>query len=170
MARACSVCAHEEAFAINETLVLEGKSNRATARHFGLHHDAVRRHREHIPELLLQARDSLELYNIETILGKIEELERETLEQLEGAKGKEDGRLVLSAIREQRQNLELVARVLQIINTAPQLTVLVNHPQWVTLRTNIMAALQPHPEARVAVAGAIEQSLQDERSENNGRS
>jgi DNA-binding NarL/FixJ family response regulator len=47
---------------INEALVVEGQSNRAIAGQYGLGRESVRRHRAHIPELLLKARDDLEGY------------------------------------------------------------------------------------------------------------
>ena len=55
MPRACTICTAKDAVTINEDLVLRGKSNRAISRQYGLHHDAVRRHREHIPDLLVKA-------------------------------------------------------------------------------------------------------------------
>jgi hypothetical protein len=62
MSQACSVCTHPDSLDINEALVIEGRSNRAVARQFGLHHDAVRRHRKHIPELLVRAAEDFQSY------------------------------------------------------------------------------------------------------------
>jgi transposase len=86
MPRECTVCAHPDAVLINEAIVVEGKSNRAIASHYGLGREAVRRHKEHIPKLLLKARENLDAYNAASILSKIETLQHETLEQLAGAK------------------------------------------------------------------------------------
>jgi hypothetical protein len=49
LARSCSVCQHEDSVLINEALVVQGLSNRAMTRQFGLSKDAVRRHWQHIP-------------------------------------------------------------------------------------------------------------------------
>jgi MinD-like ATPase involved in chromosome partitioning or flagellar assembly len=138
---------------INEALVVEGQSNRAIAGQYGLGRESVRRHRAHIPELLLKARDDLEGYEMDTILRKIEDLERETLEQLEGAKEEdEDRRVVLAAIREQRQNIELLAKVAQLIDQAPKVNMVLIAPQ---VQQVIIQALAPYPQARLAVADAL---------------
>ena len=156
MSRQCSVCAHPESLAINEALILEGKSNRATASQFGLDKESVRRHKTHIPDLLVQASDDLQNYETDTILHKIESLERETLEQLEAAKEEGgDRRVVLAAIREQRQNIELLARVAKLIDERPQIDIHLN-PEWIELRSLIVMAVQPYPEARESVLRALE--------------
>jgi hypothetical protein len=150
--RNCTVCFHPDSLLINEALILEGKSNRAVASQYGLDREAIRRHKSHIPDLLLKARDDLEGYDTDTILRKIEDLERETLEQLEEAKAdKGDRRIVLAAIREQRQNLELLARLVQLIDASPRVNILIT-PQ---VQQVIISALSPYPEARQAVADAL---------------
>jgi hypothetical protein len=155
MPRVCTVCAHEDAFEINEAIVGVGgqKSNRAIARQYDLHHDAVRRHKDHIPELLVQASQDRQGYEADAILSRIEDLERETLEQLEAAKTDEDldRRVILQAIREQRGNIELVAKVKQLIDQAPKVEVLIA-PQ---VQQVIIDSLHPFPEARLAVATAL---------------
>ncbi len=154
MPRTCSVCLHPESLAINEALILEGRSNRATASQYGLDKEAIRRHKQHIPELLLNARDDLSDFEMDSILLKIEHLEQETLRQLEEAKTDEemDRRVVLAAIREQRQNIELLAKLAQLIDTAPKINVLISPG----IQQAIIGALAPYPEARLAVADALE--------------
>jgi hypothetical protein len=87
-------------------------------------------------------------------LAGIERLERETLEQLEAAKDEGDRRVVLSAIREQRGNIELVARIRQLIDERP-VTNIVLSPEWVRIRGAMIEALEPYQEARIAVAGRL---------------
>jgi hypothetical protein len=153
--RACTVCSHPESLTINEALILEGKSNRAVASQFELDRESIRRHKAHIPELLFKARDDFEAYEMDTILRKIEDLERETLTQLQGAKEEEeDRRVVLAAIREQRQNIELLAKVSQLIDQAPKVNVVLISPQ---VQQVIIQALAPYPEARLAVASALKE-------------
>jgi hypothetical protein len=155
MTRSCLVCSHPDAVEINEALIVEGVPNRRVAARYELSETTVRRHREHIPELLVEASNHESIYGAEEILGKIEDLQRETLEQLEGAKGEDDRRLVLHAIREARHNLELVAKVRQLINDAPQINIALS-PEWIRVRGVIVGALEEHPEARGSVLRAIE--------------
>jgi len=82
------------------------------------------------------------------------------VEQLKAAKediedGDGDRKLILAAIREQRSNLELVAKVKQIIDKAPQVN---NTVVMIDERVTdaIIAALAPYPEARLAVSNALE--------------
>jgi hypothetical protein len=60
----------------------------------------------------------------------------------------------LGAIREARGNLELLAKLLGELDERP-VNVLLS-PEWLNLRTVIVTALEPHPEARGAVLEAIE--------------
>jgi hypothetical protein len=76
MPQKCTVCSHENALWINEALVVEGKANRVIARQYDLHHDAVRRHREHIPELLVEGAKHTSAFEVDAILMRIEDLER----------------------------------------------------------------------------------------------
>jgi len=150
----CSVCAHSESFEINEALIVEGASVRHVAEQFGLSASAVQRHKSHIPELLVQAREHADTYEAGAIFDRIERLERETLEQLEAEKASDevDRRIVLQAIREQRGNIELVAKVMQLIDQAPKMELILISPQ---VQQVIIRALAPYPQARLAVANAL---------------
>ena len=135
MSQACSVCTHPDSLDINEALVIEGHSNRAVARQFALHHDAVRRHRKHIPQLLVKAAEDFQSYEAASILARVEHLEHETLEVLEALKDEEDPdqRAILLAIREQRANIELIAKIRQLIDQAPQVNILLTQ-EWIRRR------------------------------------
>ena len=150
----CSVCNHPESFEINEELIVEGASVRDIAGRYGLEKSTVQRHKVHIPGLLVKAREDWQGYEADAILERIERLERETLEQLEAAKtGDEvDRRIVLQAIREQRGNIELVAKVKQLIDQAPKTEVVLISPR---VQQVIVQALAPYPEARKAVADSL---------------
>jgi hypothetical protein len=154
MPRPCTICAHYEVHSINVALV-QREPYRALARQYSVSRDALRRHScEHLPRLLVEACEELEAYEASSILARIERLERETLEQLEAAKDEGDRRVVLSAIREQRGNIELVARIRQLIDERP-VTNIVLSPEWVRIRGAMMEALEPYQEARIAVAGRL---------------
>jgi hypothetical protein len=132
---------------------LHKQSNRGIARQFGLDDEAVRRHRAHIPQLLIQAANHEEIYGVEQILGRVEDLQRKTIDILERSEEEDDDR-ALRAIREARANLELIAKVRQLISDAPQVN-FVFSPEWVSLRTVIVQALEPYDEAKAAVVCAL---------------
>jgi hypothetical protein len=137
--------------------VLHKQSNRAIASQFGIDRNAIQRHREHIPELLIQAANHEEVYRVEELLSRVEELQRRTLDILECAEDEDHDR-ALRAIREARSNLELVAKIRQLIDQAPQVNIaLFEHPDYQRLEDAIVRALEPYAAARWAVADALKE-------------
>lgn len=64
-------------------------------------------------------------------------------------------RTALSAIREARGNLELLAKLLGELDERPVVNLNVS-PEWLELRAVIVGALEPYTDARGAVLRAIE--------------
>jgi hypothetical protein len=155
MPRECTVCSHPDTMAINEALVVEGQSNRAIASQYDLGREAIRRHRKHIPELLVQASRAEEVAGADLILDKLSGLEDEARVALEATRESQEWRTYLAAIAEIRENVKLLAQVsgklreIQINNT--QVSVLIA-PQ---VHQAIVAALEPYPNAKLAVAQAL---------------
>jgi hypothetical protein len=166
VSRSCTVCSHPESFEINERLVgIGGKlSLRNIAKQYGLNYQAINRHREHIPELLAQASRAEEVAQADGLLDRVEDLQRRTLAILEAAEETSDYRTALAAIRESRSNLELIGEVTKELNRTPTLNFHLN-PEWIELRTAILVALEPHPEAAASVSRAM---LEIEENGNRG--
>jgi hypothetical protein len=154
LSRRCTVCRHPESFAINEALVLEKVSNRAITRQFGLHHDAVRRHRKHIPELLVKASQAMEVAQADDLLEEVRSLQRRAYAILNTAEQTGELRTALAAIREVRGNLELLAKLLGELDERPVIN-LTTSPEWIELRAVIVTALEPHQDAQESVLKAI---------------
>jgi len=154
MRRSCSVCSHPDSLSVNEALVVEGRSLRDIGRQYGLDKSALQRHKAHIPHLLLQASRHTESFEADSILLRIEDLERRTLKRLEILEEEDDAdhRTILQAIREQRANIELIARVRQIIDSAPKIVTV--HISDEAYRA-IAGALEQFPEAQFAVVDAL---------------
>ena len=63
----------------------------------------------------------------------------------------------LAAIKESRAILETVARVTGELDTHPQVTVnVLGSPEWIEIQRVILTALRPYPDARWAVAAALD--------------
>ena len=155
MPRSCTVCAHDESHVINVALVSR-EPYRDIARRFGVSKDALKRHSgEHIPKLLVEASRAVEVYEADDLLGRVEDLHRRTLAVLEAAEDTGELRTALAAIREARGNLELVGRITKELDERPVTNVLIS-PEWIELRAVIVAALEPHPDARGSVLRALE--------------
>lgn len=156
MAQPCSVCTHEDVLAINEEMILKRTANRRVAAQYGLSEQAIRRHRQHIPQLLVKASQAMEVAAADALLDRIEDLYAEAKGVLEAGKGESDHRLVLMAIDRAGKQLETLAEMRGELNRQPQVNVaLVHHPDYARLREAIVGALEPHPEARWAVAAAL---------------
>jgi len=157
MPRPCTICAHPEHHAINVALVNRDPYRNIT-QHYGVSKYALTRHaKEHLPELLARAKDAVEIAEADSLLDRVEGLYKRTEAILEAAESNSEWALALAAIRECRGNLELLGRVTKELESAPTFNLLLN-PQWLELRATIVAALEPHPEARGSVLRALEGS------------
>jgi hypothetical protein len=153
--RSCTVCTHDENHAINVALV-HRELYRSIAKRFSVSAAAVQRHsRDHIPQLLVKASAALEAANADDLLAQVQDLQARTLAILDAAETSHEHRTGLSAIREARGNLELLAKLLGELDERTQVNVHV-HPQWLELRAVVVAALGAHPQARDAVLRALE--------------
>jgi len=157
MPRTCTVCNHRDVHEIDK-LLLSGESYRSIAKQFEASESAVYRHKErHIPEALLKAddiKDVVEANNSVATLQKVREKAFELLDKaIEAADTKVYG-APSNYLREIREQIKLWAELEGRLATQPQINILVN-PEWVELRTTIIKALEPYPEAREAVVHAI---------------
>jgi hypothetical protein len=156
VAQPCSVCSHPDATLINEALVVERQANRRIAAQYGLSEQSIRRHRQHIPQLLLKASQAMEVADADALLDRIEDLYSEAKGVLEAGKGESDHRLVLLAIDRAGKQLETLAEMRGELNRQPTVNMaLIAHPDYGRLRSAIVGALEDHPEARWSVAAAL---------------
>ncbi len=148
MPRSCNVCSHREREAIDEALV-SGVAFPALVAQYRVSKDSLSRHKaNHLPAKLVMALAAEEV-------AQAKDLQARTLAILEAAESTDQHRTALSAIREARSNLELLAKLLGELDERPQVNVLVS-PEWLELRAVIVTALEPHPQALRAVVGALE--------------
>ena len=155
MTRTCTVCGHPQRHAI-EKLIVGGTPNRRIATQFGLSEAAVRRHAaEHLPVALVKAQEAEDSAHALDVVKQLKHINGAALTVLRDAKAAGDGELMLRAIDRVMKQIELQARLLGDLDDRPVVNVLLTQ-EWVALRTQILAALAPYPEARVAVAGALQ--------------
>lgn len=155
--RVCTICRHEGRFDIDTALVDRSLSYRAIARRFEVSKDAVSRHVSggHISELLTLAADAQRAAQADTLLDRVEALQRRVEAFLSRVEGTDNYSATLGAFRELRANLELIGEVTKELDRTPTLNLHMN-PEWIELRTVIVRALEPHPEARESFLRAIE--------------
>src|SRR5215204_6707732 len=154
MPRRCTICSHEHRDAMEDAFIA-GQAKRRIASQHGVSERAVRYHmREHLPELLALARDAERAARADTLLDRIEALHSRTMAILEAVEGTDEHGTALASIREARRNLELIGEVTKELDRTPTLNLHLN-PEWLELRTAIVLALEPHPDARESVVRAI---------------
>jgi hypothetical protein len=154
VSRVCTVCAHASLHAINKGLV-GGTPNRRIATQYGLSEAAVRRHAaEHLPVALVAAAGAEETRQALDVLHQLKTINGAALTVLRDARTAGDGDLALKAIDRIQKQIELQAKLLGDLDDRPVVNVLLS-PEWLQLRGQIVAALGPFPEARVAVAAVL---------------
>ena len=154
MPRKCTVCEHEKVEEINR-LLLEGVSLRDIAGRYSVSKTALHRHKEsHLPAKLVKAQEAREIAKADSLLDQVTELRDKALSILDKAEQAGDLRTALQGVREAKGCLELLAKLQGELQERTTVNVLVN-PQWITLRTVILQALEPYPEARLKLAAAL---------------
>jgi hypothetical protein len=155
LARRCTVCTHPDVERINAALVAGELSYRAIAKRFGISKQAVGRHAQnHLPATLARAQDAEEVAEADDLLGQIEDLREQAQEIKDKALRANDLKTALQGIRELVRIIELLAKLRGELDERPQVNILLL-PQWVTVRSVLLDALMPFPDARAAAAQAL---------------
>ncbi len=154
MPRTCTICEHPQRQEIDNQLI-NGNSFRDIAGRFSLSRSSLSRHKKHLSSGLTKAKKAAEISQADDLLAQVRDLQTRALNILDAAEGSGDLRTALGAIREARGNLELLGKLAGELQAGQVVNVLVS-PQWVTLRSVILESLEPVPEARLAVASALE--------------
>ncbi len=155
MARRCTVCDHRQREEIDHALV-EGESLRDIARRHSLSKDAVARHKaEHLPTALTKAKEGADAVHADDLLGKIRGLEKDARRICGRAEAEGDYRTALAGIRELTRLVELIGKLAGELDDRPQINVLLA-PQWLEVRSVLLKALAPYPQARASVAQSLQ--------------
>jgi hypothetical protein len=156
MPQHCTVCAHPERLAI-EREMMALRPFRDMAGRFGLSKSALfRHHDEHLSAAIVKASRIGEIARADDLVDRIIVLARETQAVLDRAKAAEDDELALRAIARAEKQLELQGKLLGQIKEGATVNVTLS-VEWLSIRTLIVGALDRFPEARHAVAAALEE-------------
>ena len=154
MPRTCTVCTHPDRAAIDRALVA-GDAYRNIAQRTGTSATALHRHKaDHIPAKLAQAAVATQAADAIDLLSEVRALRRKAYSLLLQAEAAGDIRTALAGVREARACLELLGEMEGEIDRRPIVNILVA-PEWVAVRSALMAALMPYPAARAAVADRL---------------
>jgi hypothetical protein len=154
MPRTCTICQHPQRRAIDCALA-SGASHRELSAKYRVSEDSVTRHANgHLPRILAKAAEAAAVSHADSLLEQVQGLQDRAMGILQTAEEAGDLRMALSAIREARGCLELLAKLSGELQQEGAINLIVS-PQWVQIRTVLLQALAPHGEARAAVAHAL---------------
>ena len=154
MPRTCTICTHPDRAAIDVAL-LDGAPFRHIAARYRVSTGALQRHRlDHLPASLTKAAGVAEEATATGLLARLRTLNAETADVLKQAKCSADHALRLKAIARAEKQIELEGRLLGELHEGATVNVLLA-PEWLVVRSVLLAALAPYPEARRAVADRL---------------
>jgi hypothetical protein len=116
----------------------------------------LRHKADHLPARLVEAAAAAAVAEGDTLLDRLKHLSAETAAILSEARteGSKDNHLALKAIGRAERQLELMRRLLGEFQAGGSVN-LEGSLEWQELRTAILLALEPFPDARLAVARAV---------------
>jgi len=160
--RPCTVCQHPKRDEIDKRLASNAnfagisRDYAGISRDFaGISEDALKRHKEkHLPGTLAKAENIKEVVKADALLEDVKALRKKALGILEAAEKAGDLKTALLGIREARSCMELLAKVEGQLKDGPQINFVLS-AEWIELRTLIITALDPYPEAKEAMVLAI---------------
>lgn len=155
MPQPCKICTHRQRSEI-ECEIIDGIPNSRIATKFGFSEAAVRRHKSagHIPLAMVKAKEIKETNTAENLFSQVKSLADRAVSILERAEESGDLRAACMAIREARGCLELLGKAAGEIESSTTVTI-INNPEWIELRTTILRAIEPFPEARERMLSAL---------------
>ena len=151
-----TVASHPRIDEVNAMLV-DGATHRAVADRFGLSKSAVTRHAKNgLPKSMVRAREAREVASADALVAELKELKDSAVAVLDKAREAGDGREMLAAIKVARGVVETVAKLIGALQQEGAVSVDVGiRVDLDRMRTVILDALEPHPDARREVAEAL---------------
>ena len=156
MPRTCTICSHDQRTDIDKALV-HRRPFRTIADRFAVSKTSLLRHYDdHLPAKLVRAKRAAEAVEADALLDLVLDLKDKALGILDTAEAEGDLKAATGAIREARSCVELLGKLAGQLASAPTINITLL-AEWMAVQATVISALAPHPEARVAVAAALEQ-------------
>jgi hypothetical protein len=116
---------------------------------------ALIRHKEaHLPKALTAAKAAAEAAQADNLLAELHEVVERAKEIVEEAQYDGDRRAAIAALREVRGSLVVLANLAGALQDSPKVNILIT-PEWRALRTSIVEALEPYPDAKQAFVDLV---------------
>jgi hypothetical protein len=155
LSRTCTICRHTNRNVIDQALITRTPLREIAAEH-NVSKSALMRHfADHVPADLIRARDAADASRADDLLTQVQTLQAKALTILEATQ-ESDPRAALSAIREARECIRLLGELAGKLQAQASVHLILS-PEWRAIQALMLTALEPHPEARIAVAHALAQ-------------
>lgn len=168
MGRRCSICTHPKREEIDKA-ILTGSPYATIAERFEISEAAISRHKNrHLSETIAKANEAAKAQGVEivkqrevkdlehalNVVGQLQEINAACQKVLRDALEYEDPQTVLKAADRVLRQLDFQAELVGDLDRGTEVNVTINQ-QWVEVRTVLMDALDPYPEARESVSSAL---------------
>lgn len=159
----CSICSHERRDEFDTAVATKKMSRAEVARLVGCERSTVTRHFKNHVQPALSARTERDMEAVVLDVEKIlQDMLARLMTQLEKAEQEDDWRAVRGFIATTLRAVELLAKIKGDLDERPVVNLLIS-PDWLRVRSVLLGALTPFPDARVAVASALS-DLEAERA------
>jgi hypothetical protein len=159
MPRPCSVCTSPKHAEIDRALLAGELSNRRIATQFGVTESAIRAHKaSHLKVRMLKVAERREAADIRTaidVVAQLRAINGASLTILKEARDARDGDLALRAVDRIQKQIELQAKLIGELQQEGTTNITIS-TEWVQVRTVLMGALKPYPDAAQAVAVGLQ--------------
>ena len=150
----CSICKREDVEKINRDLFSGCYTQQQVAEKYHVTPATLCRHKAHTKTQLIQAGEA-EPSDQLTAIQRVNELDDRAEQLYRACLKKGDNLNAIRALKEMRELVSLAARLNGELNQ----NVIHNHlhinPEWAVLRSVILQAIEPYPEARIAILDAL---------------
>lgn len=156
MPRNCSICAREDVEQINRDICAGVPFERLHEK-YSASVGALHRHKTHLMSQIMAAQP-VDISDPSSVMRRVQELEQRADGLYKAAVKKGDLLNTGRALKELREITALYARLTGELNTQQQVIHQHLHvtPEWAVLRSTMLQALAPYPEARAALITALE--------------
>lgn len=153
MARLCTVCIHSEVEQIDKALIEGESSQRSLAKRFKVSRAAVSRHfLHHLPGRIAGDHEAGDIPGASDNLTRLEMLYTQVQGILKEAREARTWHVCLEAIKGAARLIELSSKITGELR--PEVSIVLN-PEFVTIQTVIIKALEEFPQARMKVVEAL---------------
>jgi len=157
----CKVCLHEDRDMIDQQLLVSGISRKEVAERVGCSRRSVSRH---IANHLVPNATQLVAFDPEMevdILLEVRKLISTMRQHADQAsrEGSQNWQAIRALNAELRSELELLAKLFVLLSPPDNSVALASSDEWVSVRSDLLSALIPYPDARAAVLSALSRHI-----------